>query len=317
MSDVADRYAVMGNPIAHSKSPQIHGLFAEQTQQNLTYEACLVDTSEGAFAQAVAEFRAANGQGLNVTVPFKQDAWQLADERSAHAEKAGAVNTLWFRDGSIMGDNTDGVGLVRDLTQNYNRTLRGKSVLMLGAGGAVRGVLGAFLAAEVSMCVIANRTESKAVELAQLFQDEGETRACSYADLAGQQFDLIINGTSASLQGELPPLPQDLFTPNGWAYDLMYAATPTPFVQWALGQGAACALDGLGMLVEQAAESFYIWRGVRPDTAPVIAQLRQAMKASVAGTEALNQLPLELGGRQGLEPVRYGDWEKSGRCIDF
>lgn len=317
MSEEPALYAVMGNPIAHSKSPQIHALFAQQVQHSLRYEARLVDTAAGAFAQAVNTFREQGGRGLNVTVPFKQDAWQLAERRSAAAELAGAVNTLWFDGETLVGDNTDGIGLVRDLTQNHQHQLRNKTVLVLGAGGAVRGVLGAILAQAPAHCVLVNRTEAKAQALAQQFQAIGAVTACAYPTLAGQQFDLVINGTSASLHGDLPPLPSDLFQANGWSYDMMYSATPTPFVQWSLQHGAVHALDGLGMLVEQAAESFYLWRQVRPTTAAVIERLRAEMRTSSAVAAQLQQLPPELGGRQGLEPVRYGDWEKRGRCIDF
>lgn len=303
-----DHYAVMGNPIAHSKSPFIHTLFAQQTAQSLEYQAILVDTTPGKFEQAVVNFQATGGKGLNVTVPFKQAAYALAIQRTARAEKAGAVNTLWFDEqGHCHGDNTDGVGLVRDLTQNYQGNIAGKRLLILGAGGAVRGVLNPLLQAQPQLCVIANRTVNKAEELAQLFRDEGHITACGYHELVGQRFDLIINGTSASLQGDLPPLPDNLLATAGWCYDMAYGNAPTPFVRWAETQQAAMALDGLGMLVEQAAEAFYLWRGIFPNTTPVIQQLRTQ----------LNPSPTELGGPQGLEPTRYGDWERKGRCIDF
>jgi shikimate dehydrogenase len=315
MSQIPDCYAVMGNPIAHSKSPQIHHLFAQQTQQIMTYEARLV--AEDALSQAIQTVKNEGGRGLNITLPFKTEAWKLSTQRSPRAEIAGAVNTLWFdAQGQLIGDNTDGIGLLRDLTLNYQRTLAGKSVLILGAGGAVRGILGVLLAEKLKRCVIANRTLEKAILLAQLFNNnEYPIEAVNYENLTGQQFDLIINGTSASLHGELPPLPQNLFCSNGWAYDMMYGAVPTAFMQWALQQGAARALDGLGMLVEQAAESFYLWRGIRPQTEPVITQLRQEMRNKI-DSEPL-QLAPEFGGRMGLNPVRYGDWEKAGRCIDF
>jgi len=247
-----DHYAVMGNPIAHSKSPLIHAAFAQQTGQVLQYNANLVGTQEGEFAQAVQAFITSGGKGLNITVPFKQAAWVLANQRSERAERAGAVNTLWFDEqGRCLGENTDGVGLVRDLIQNHGGQIEGRRVLILGAGGAVRGVLGPLLEAVPLLCVIA---------------------------LQGQSFDLIINGTSASLQGQLPPLPDGLLVDGGWCYDMMYASTATVFVQWAQSQRAAFALDGLGMLVEQAAESFYLWRGVRPETAPVIQQVRELLQ---------------------------------------
>ena len=271
-----DRYAVMGNPIGHSKSPRIHALFAKQTRQRLTYDAILVDL--GGFAQAVGNFQANGGNGLNVTVPFKQDAWDLADERSARAELAGAVNTLVLRaDGSRFGDNTDGIGLVRDLRDNLGALLADRRVLILGAGGAVRGVLSPILDERPAELVIANRTVGKAQELAQLFAGRGKIEGTGFEALVGRQFDLVINGTSASLQGELPPLPEGLLAPGAWCYDMMYGKEPTVFMRWAQTHGAQHAVDGLGMLVEQAAESFFLWRGVRPDTTPVIAELRAAL----------------------------------------
>lgn len=268
-----DRYAVIGNPIAHSKSPRIHALFAEQTGEALTYEAILGPAED--FAGSVRAFREAGGKGMNVTVPFKRDAWLLATVKSEAAERAGAVNTLTFLDnGLVRGDNTDGVGLLRDLTINHEIALAGRDILVLGAGGAVRGVLQPLLAAMPARVVIANRTAAKAVELADDFADLGEISGCGFAELAGRQFDLIINGTSAGLSGEIPPLPEDVLKPGGSCYDMVYGNEPTAFVRWSLAHGAAIALDGLGMLVEQAGESFYIWRGVRPDTGPVIAALR-------------------------------------------
>ncbi|MEW6645940.1 MAG: shikimate dehydrogenase [Pseudomonadota bacterium] len=268
-----DRYAVMGNPIGHSKSPLIHTRFAAQTGQALSYEAILVEL--GDFPAAVARFRAAGGQGLNVTVPFKQEAWALARQRSRRAERAGAVNTLrWEADGSLFGDNTDGVGLVRDLKDNHGVPLAGRRLLLLGAGGAVRGVLEPLLEERPAALVIANRTVAKAEELAAAFADLGTVRASSFAALAGQQFDVVINGTAASLQGEVPPLPDGILAPGAVCYDMMYGKEPTAFLRWAMAAGAAQSADGLGMLVEQAAEAFYLWRGVRPATAEVIAALR-------------------------------------------
>ncbi len=270
-----NHYAVMGNPIGHSKSPLIHAEFARQTAQNLTYQALLIDTAPGEFAKAVKQFREHGGSGLNITVPFKQDAWQLATHRTPRAQRAGAVNTLWFDiEEKIYGDTTDGVGLVRDVLQNHGGQIRERRVLILGAGGAVRGVIEPLLEQQPNSCVIANRTVAKAQELVQLFSPLGTLRAATYAALHGQQFDLVINGTSASLQGELPPLPDNLLAKNAWCYDMMYAKQTTPFLTWGLQQGAQQAIDGLGMLVEQAAESFFIWRGVRPNTAPVIQLLR-------------------------------------------
>lgn len=275
----SDRYAVMGNPIAHSKSPQIHSLFAEQTGQRLEYTAIHVDL--GGFEQAVGNFMANGGKGLNVTVPFKGEAWALVQSRSERAERAGAVNTIILQDdGSLRGDNTDGVGLVNDLQQNHGVEIAGKRLLVLGAGGAVRGVLEPLLKAGPAALVIANRTVDKARQLAQEFAGLGTLSACGFQDLKGEVFDVVINGTAASLQGELPPLPEGLLAEDAVAYDMMYGAEPTPFMQWAEKEGAAQALDGLGMLVGQAAESFYLWRGIRPETAPVIAALRQALTHS-------------------------------------
>ncbi|MDM8547950.1 shikimate dehydrogenase [Candidatus Venteria ishoeyi] len=269
----ADHYAVFGNPIKHSKSPRIHNLFAEQTRQNLIYEAILAQPD--AFAAAIADFRTAGGRGCNVTVPFKEDAWQLAEQRSERAELAGAVNTLRFDEsGLCFGDNTDGVGLVRDISENHGWQLSGKKILILGAGGAVRGVLAPLLDSAPATLSIANRTVSKAERLATLYPN-ADIQATGYEGLTGQCFDIIINGTSAGLQGKLPPLPDGLLAANGLAYDMVYANEPTVFVQWATAQGGH-GVDGLGMLVEQAAESFYLWRGVRPETQAVIAELAKA-----------------------------------------
>ncbi|QKT03679.1 shikimate dehydrogenase [Ectothiorhodospiraceae bacterium 2226] len=267
-----DEYAVMGNPVAHSQSPRIHALFAQQTGQRVHYSAIHVDL--GGFAQAVGNFAANGGKGLNITVPFKGEAFALADELSERAGEARAVNTfVCRRDGYLIGDNTDGVGLVRDLTQNHAAPLAGKRVLLLGAGGAARGVLGPLLAEGPAELHIANRTADRAEVLAEAFAATGRVRGGGYGGLQGA-YDLIINATSASLGGELPPLPDDALAPGGWCYDMMYGKEPTPFLRWAAAHGAAQALDGVGMLVEQAAESFSIWRKVRPATAPVIAALR-------------------------------------------
>ncbi len=269
----ADRYAVMGNPIAHSKSPLIHRLFAEQTDQNLVYEAILVDP--GGFADAVTAFTGSAGKGLNVTVPLKQEAWQMADRLSGRAQRAGAVNTLQIgNDGKLSGDNTDGVGLVRDLIGNLGLTLSGKQLLVLGAGGAVRGILAPLLEQNPSRLRIANRTVERARQLATEFSDLGELEGCGFGDLNGTRFDIIINATAAGLHGQVPDLPNGVIDPAGCCYDLMYAPEPTAFVRYARQRGVRAAFDGLGMLVEQAAESFRIWRGVTPDTAPVIATLR-------------------------------------------
>lgn len=270
-----DRYAVMGNPIAHSKSPQIHTAFARETGQDLSYEAILVPLD--GFQTALGQFQADGGRGLNVTVPFKLEAWTLVDERSPRAEVAQAVNTIVLRgDGSRYGDNTDGVGLVRDLRQNLAVEIRGRNLLLLGAGGAARGVLGPLLAETPERLTIANRTASKAVDLATTFAGLGRVEGQGFDALAGHRFDLVINATAASLHGEVPPLPPGVLAPGACCYDLMYAREPTAFLRWAEAQGAARLADGLGMLVEQAAEAFYLWRAVRPSTAPVIAALRGA-----------------------------------------
>ena len=272
MTTQPDYYAVMGNPIAHSLSPRIHTLFAAQTDQHLEYRAILVEP--GGFAAAARAFRDAGGKGLNVTVPFKQDAWVFADVLSARAERARAVNTLSFAPTGVHGDNTDGPGLVRDLKANHGCVLAGRRILLLGAGGAARGVLQPLLAEQPAQLVIANRTAGKAAELALRFGDLGPVSGCGFADLAGRSFDLIINATAAGLTDAMPPLPDGVLAVDGWCYDLMYGHEPTVFVRWGRERGAAQSLDGLGMLVEQAAEAFHLWRGVWPDTKPVIAALR-------------------------------------------
>jgi shikimate dehydrogenase len=268
-----DRYAVMGNPIAHSKSPRIHTLFAEQTQQDLEYTAILVELD--GFEDAVAGFQANGGKGLNITVPFKEAAWALAHTRSPRAERAGAVNTLVLDpSGRHFGDNTDGAGLVRDLVSNHGVALQDRRVLLVGAGGAARGVLQPLLNEAPALLIIANRTPDKAVELARSFCELGRIEGCGLDDLEGHSFDIIINATAASLAGEVPALPGNIVTADSWCYDMMYGDQPTAFMNWSRTQGAAQVLDGLGMLVEQAAESFYLWRQVRPDTRPVIEALR-------------------------------------------
>ena len=268
-----DRYAVMGDPIAHSKSPRIHSLFARQTGQQLQYGA--IQVASGQLAAAVDEFLASGGKGLNITVPLKQEAWSLAQTRSGRAERAGAVNTLVLDpSGKHFGDTTDGIGLVRDLLHNHGRTLQQKRLLLVGAGGAARGVIEPLLLEKPSLLVIANRTAEKAVELARLFCDLGHTEGCGLDDVAGQTFDLVINATTTSLTGQVPALPDNVVTTDSWCYDMMYADKPTAFMDWAQQRGAVRCLDGLGMLVEQAAESFYLWRAVRPDTRPVIQEMR-------------------------------------------
>jgi shikimate dehydrogenase len=276
MTDSIDHYAVFGNPIKHSKSPQIHALFARQTDQSLIYTAELAEA--GQFEKAVKNFLGQNGKGLNITVPFKEDAWKIADHHSERARRAGAVNTLKLEpDGHLYGDTTDGVGLVRDLGHNHDIDITGKSILIIGAGGAVRGVLEALLEQQPASLLITNRTREKAVQLAKDFADLGNVSACGLDEIDGASFDIVINGTSASLKGDLPPLPGTIFKENGCSYDMMYAAKATPFMRWSADNGAANIYDGLGMLVEQAAESFFIWRGIKPETAPVIKQIRGSM----------------------------------------
>ena len=267
-----DRYAVMGHPIAHSKSPFIHRRFAAETGEPVAYDALLAEP--GDFVAAVERFRAQGGRGLNVTIPFKQEAFALARRRTDRAERAGAVNTLWFEGDRVCGDNTDGVGLVRDLTRNLAVELEAQSVLLLGAGGAARGVIGPLLDERPGRLVIANRTASRAVDLAGRFESQGPVSATAFGALPADGFDVVLNATAASLSGELPPLPPGTLRAGGVAYDTAYAARPTPFVEWGEEEGAAIACDGLGMLVEQAAESFRIWRGCEPRTGPVIAALR-------------------------------------------
>ncbi len=266
-----DRYAVMGNPIAHSKSPQIHRLFAEQTGQRLRYDAIRVP--EDGFADAVTSFlHNDTGKGLNITVPFKQQAWQLADRLSERAELAGAVNTLMLKDSALYGDNTDGAGLVRDLAHNHGISLEGKQILLLGAGGAARGVMLPLLEQQPASLHIANRTVSRAQELVERFTEYGELSASGF-DALRVNFDIVINATAAGLGGEVPPLPNGIIDEHSLCYDMMYASEPTAFVRYCNEHHAAQAIDGLGMLVEQAAESFRLWRGVMPDTRPVIEAL--------------------------------------------
>ncbi|MGH8634985.1 MAG: shikimate dehydrogenase [Burkholderiales bacterium] len=272
---MTDRYAVIGNPIEHSLSPQIHAEFARVTGQDISYGRILAPRD--GFRDAALAFRAAGGKGLNVTLPFKHEAWRLAAARSGVARLAGAVNTLSFQGESIVGHNTDGIGLARDLTQNLQVEVRGKRVLMMGAGGASYGVLEPLLREQPDTVVVANRTLEKAVELVGHFK-KLQSRAPQgisarpYEALAGTPFDILINATSAGLEGAKPPLPEGVFAPGALAYDMVYARR-TPFLEFAQQRGARVS-DGLGMLVEQAAESFFIWRAVRPATAPVIEKLR-------------------------------------------
>ena len=265
-----DHYAVIGNPVAHSKSPLIHAAFARQTGQDMDYELLLAPAD--AFAASARAFHARGGRGLNVTLPFKGEAYRFASRCSDRASAAQAANTLKFEDDAILGDNTDGAGLVNDLIHNLGCVIAGRRVLLLGAGGAARGVVGPLLEQQPARLALANRTVAKAQLLAQDFG--GEFEAGSYAALTGRQFDVVINATSASLNRALPPLPNGVFAHGALAYDMMYGRSDTPFLAFARREGAAYFADGLGMLVEQAAESFFIWRGLHPDTAPVLKLLR-------------------------------------------
>jgi shikimate dehydrogenase len=264
---MTDRYAVIGNPVAHSQSPRIHAEFARQTRQDIEY--LRLEAPLAGFARSVDEFRAAGGRGANVTVPFKEQAFLYCQNAlTDRAAAAGVVNTLVFENGKVRGDNTDGVGLQRDLTDNLGRKIAGARVLLLGAGGAAQGVIGALLAAKPRQLAVANRTADKARTLGRRYG----VAAGGYDEFKGAQFDLLINATSAGLAGEAPPLAPGAFAPGALGYDMVYGRD-TPFLAMARAAGAA-ACDGSGMLVEQAAESFLLWRGVRPDTAPVLAALR-------------------------------------------
>ena len=267
---MTDRYAVTGNPIAHSRSPQIHAAFARQTGQDIEYTRLLAPLD--GFAATVTAFRAAGGRGTNVTLPFKGEAFRLATETSERARLAVAVNTLRFDGPRAFGDNTDGVGLVRDITVHLGVPIEGRRVLLAGAGGAARAVIPALLEARPAAMVVANRTPARATELAGLFP--GEVTGRGFDALERERFDLVVNATSASLAGEAPPLPPSAFAAAALAYDMMYGKGDTPFLQLARAHGARELADGLGMLVEQAAESFFIWRGVRPETKSVLADLR-------------------------------------------
>jgi len=277
MMTLPDRYAVFGHPIKHSKSPRIHRMFAEQTGQALDYSAVEVPAEQ--FETAVAAFFGEGGKGLNCTVPLKELAWRYAEHKTERAQLSKAVNTLARQaDGSILGDNTDGIGLVNDLTVNRGIALAGIRILILGAGGASRGIISPILEQLPQTLVIANRTEDKAVKLAAEFQAKATITGYGFDALKNQQFDLILNATSASLSGQLPPLPAGLLAAGGNCYDLAYGNEPTAFVRWGQENHAANSLDGLGMLVEQAAEAFFIWRGVRPETRPVIELLDSERK---------------------------------------
>jgi shikimate dehydrogenase len=266
-----DRYALVGHPVDHSRSPLIHTVFARQTRQRLTYE--LIDAEPAAFETAVRGFGAAGGKGLNVTVPHKQAAFALCTKVSEAATAAGAVNTISIAEDGLHGYNTDGIGLVRDLTINLRRALQGKRVVVLGAGGAARGIIGPLLNEKPEELVVANRSKDRADDVAAKFADTVVV-ARAFEELAYlRPFDFVINATSAGLKGEAPPFPPGLVGPRSFCYDLVYGSTDTPFVTWAKTHGADRAVHGWGMLVEQAAESFAIWRGVRPDTRALLKQI--------------------------------------------
>ena len=272
---MSDRYAVIGHPVAHSKSPQIHAEFARQTGQDLTYERLLAPLD--AFVATARQFFGAGGKGLNVTLPFKSEAWQMVDAHAAAAQEAHAVNTIKLESDKLVGYNTDGIGMVTDIQHNLGFSIGGKRVLLMGAGGATYGVVRPILEQHPDQLVVANRTPERAITLVEHFRKfrhlarQGISLS-AYRDLAGAQFDLVINATSAGLSGAMPPLPDNMFAANALAYDMVYGRD-TPFLEFARRYGVRAA-DGLGMLVEQAAESFLIWRGIRPQTAAVIAQLR-------------------------------------------
>jgi len=269
---MTDQYGVIGHPIAHSKSPLLHRWFAAQTGQDISYEA--FDIEPQALTGDLARLLASGIRGLNVTVPHKQAVVPLTDRLAERARLAGAVNTLSVRpDGLLEGDNTDGAGLVADLLDHLHVGVSGARLLILGAGGATRGIVPALLGLRPDGLLVANRTVERALELARVFEALGPIAGCSFDELGGRAFDLVINATSAGLHGELPAFPGSIIGPDTVCYDLSYATSNTPFVRWAFGHGARAAHDGLGMLIEQAAESFSLWRGVRPETAPVRAQL--------------------------------------------
>jgi len=273
-SSSPDRYALVGHPVDHSRSPLIHQLFARQTGESLTYE--LIDALPEEFETAVRGFGAAGGRGLNVTLPHKEAAFALCATHGPEASLAGAVNTISISGRNLRGDNTDGIGFIRDLTINHECAIASRRVLLLGAGGAARGIVGPILVEQPQSLVIANRTLERAEGLQRDFGSLGTTSVCRFDDLAdADAFDIVINATSAGLHGEQPPFPASLVSDASFCYDLAYSLKPTPFVDWATANGAGSAVQGWGMLVEQAAESFAIWRGRRPDTRPILDKLLQ------------------------------------------
>ncbi len=265
---MTDRYAVIGNPVAHSLSPRIHAAFARQTGQDIDYG--LLEAPVDGFVEAVQKFRNDGGRGLNVTVPFKLDAFAFATSLTERAQSAGAVNTLKFDGDKTIGDNTDGAGLIADITRRLGVSLRGKRVLMLGAGGAARGVMLPLLQQEPAVVAIANRTVGKAIALAERWAHAGNVRGGGYGDFARQRFDVVINATSTGLGGGIPPIADDALDGATLAYDMLYGEKAKAFLNYAKARGVARVADGVGMLIAQAAESFYLWRGVRPDVEPVI-----------------------------------------------
>ncbi len=267
-----DRYGLIGDPVSHSRSPVIHRLFAIQTGHDLSYE--LLQVSAGNLEQTIRQFQRTDGKGLNVTLPHKHAVCRLVDHMSERASAAGAVNTLSFRNSAVYGDNTDGIGLLRDLSVNQGLELQGSKILILGAGGATRGIVGPLLEMLPELLTVANRTVEKAEALVERFRRLGRIVACGFDEVpAGRAYDIVINATSAGLRGETPPYPDSAVDDCTFCYDLSYGNTATPFSAWARKRGAARSIMGWGMLVEQAAESFNIWRGVRPDTAPVLKQI--------------------------------------------
>lgn len=270
---MTDNYAVIGNPISHSKSPLIHTEFAKQTEQDMAYTA--IEVPKDDFVNSLKQLRdVLKLKGINITVPFKEQAWQQVENKSARALRAGAINTIIFnQDGSMYGENTDGIGLCQDLTVNHAVSLKDKRILLLGAGGAARGVVEPLLAYQPKALFIANRTASKAEQLATIFAELGTVQGGGFSDITSQ-FDVVINATAASLQGDVPPLPDNLLAKNACCYDMMYSEQDTVFITWAKDHGAKKAIDGLGMLVEQASEAFRLWRDIKPATTSVIEMIR-------------------------------------------
>lgn len=270
MNDTVDRYAVIGHPVAHSRSPQIHAEFARLTGQKIAYER--IDAGPDRFTAALREFLDSGGKGLNVTLPFKEEAYALCHRHTPRAERAHSVNTIYVeQEHTLVGDNTDGVGLVTDLRRNQQVAIQNSRILILGAGGAASGILPALLGESPAVIQVANRTPQRARQLASAFRRGQNVAGGGFDELRGSSFDIVINATSAGLHGELPPLPHDLLEPGAVCYDLAYAERPSLFMLWAEREGASLVLDGWGMLVEQAAESFFAWRGVRPPTATLLA----------------------------------------------